>query len=284
MDRIQIETANRISQVEASQDHFACRLKELKAYEDANLIKATRADGRTYYYLYDRDTGKRRYLGKDSKEVVKLIKEAHYCKTFVDTAKRDLVLLRKVLKEYKPLDYVSLNDSMAKAYRGAEVTLKSGAHPDRRAADWIERKTALKNRVVEKYKDDLKHRAADGTMVRSKSEVIIADMLYMNNIPYVYEVPYFFDGEILNLDFTALSTVDYETEIAIEHQGMMDMQAYRDKYMHTLMTCLRNGMVPNVDIFFTFDDLDGSFDSRQVWDIINSRLLIDQVKWNPKSL
>lgn len=109
--------------------------------------------------------------------------------------------------------------------------------------------------------------------MRSKSEIIIANMLFQNNIPYVYECPYFFDGEILHFDFTALSTIDYETEVIVEHQGMMDLNSYQGKYMHTLITCLSNGLVPNVDIFFTFDDMYGDFDSRQIWDIIKTRLM-----------
>jgi hypothetical protein len=42
--------------------------------------------------------------------------------------------------------------------------------------------------------------------------------------------------------------------------------------MHTLLTCPGNGILPDVDIFFTFDDLNGNLDSRQIWDIINTKL------------
>ena len=56
-------------------------------------------------------------------------------------------------------------------------------------------------------------------------------------------------------------------------QGMMDLDAYRGKYMHSLMTCLGSELIPNVDIFFTFEDTGGNFDSRQIWDIIRTRLI-----------
>ncbi len=271
MDRFQIETENTIRQIESYHQHFSDRLNQISDFEETRLIKTFRGD-LPYYYLKEAETGQRRYLGNEEKEEVKLIKEAHYCKAYVKAAEKDIDLLRKTLKGYQPLDYDSVNGMLPGAYQDAEIHLRSGMRPDKRVSDWLRRKNEIKSTVVEKYKDDLKHKSADGTLVRSKSEVIIADMLFMNKIPYVYEVPYFFDGDILNLDFTILSPVDYETEIVIEHQGMMDKQAYRDKYMHTLLTCLGHGMVPNVDIYFTFDDLSGSFDSRQVWDIINNRL------------
>ena len=151
--------------------------------------------------------------------------------------------------------------------------MKNMDRPDKRAAVWKKRKEALKMKVVEEHGENLRHTAIDGTVVRSKSEVIIANMLFLNNIPYVYECPYFFDGDILKFDITALSTIDYETEVVVEHQGMMDLPAYQDKYMHSLMTCLGYGLTPNIDIFFTFDDLNGNFDSRQIWDIIKTRLI-----------
>ena len=259
MDKYQIETENRIRQIENMHNKFSKRLKQINSFADMSLIKTTKGDT-DYYYLNDSKSKKRKYLGKaNNKEVV-------------DTAEKDIEALLDVMESYESLSYDVINEKLPKAYQDSVPNLKKGSRTDSRVAEWLSRKKELKSRVVEKYARDLRHRAADGTMVRSKSEVIIADMLFMNDIPYVYEVPHFFDGDILNLDFTVLSTMDYETEIVIEHQGMMGMQQYREKYMHTLMKCLEFGMIPNVDIFFTFDDLDGNFDSEQIRKIIYSIL------------
>ena len=270
-DRFQNEVKHKLGQLESSKGLILERLKQIGDQSDKKLIK-TVVDGRAYYYLHDTASGKRKYLGVESNEDVLLIKEARFCKVFNEVADRDIALLQKLLKNYKQLDYDHVNAGLPKAYQDAKVHLGTVIRQDKRATEWIKQKKAVKSKEKKKYSENLKHKAADGTMVRSKSEVIIADMLFMNNIPYVYEVPYVFDGEILNLDFTVLSTKDYETEIVIEHQGMMDQQRYRDKYMHTLTTCLEQGMTPNVDIYFTFDDINGNFNSRQVWDIINNRL------------
>ena len=75
------------------------------------------------------------------------------------------------------------------------------------------------------------------------------------------------------LDFTILSTIDYETQIIIEHQGMMDLDSYRGKYMRTLTAVLSEGMVPNLDIYFTFDNDENRLDSTQIMEILRGRII-----------
>ena len=242
------------------------------------MRKSGQRNGPFYYYMCDPQTGKRRYLGAESNRKVQLIKEVRFCKELLKRADKDKRLLRHLIDVYCPIEYDAVNESLPHTYRGAEILFGNQTQPDKRAREWKKRKEALKNSVPIIYPEDLKHTAIDGTRVRSKSELDIANMLFTNNVPYIYECPYFFDGEIIRFDFTALSTIDYESEIIVEHQGMMDLDTYRGKYMHTLLTCLSNGLTQNTDIFFTFEDMNGNFDSRQIWDIIRTRLI--QINWN----
>lgn len=272
MDRFKSLAKDQLSQIETIYELYSGHLKELKNHSDLLLRKSVRRNGNQYYYSFDRRIGKRRYLGADSNTDVRLIKEARFCKDLVRKAEKDMKLLRQLVDKYCPLDYDAVNSSLPRTYRDAEITFGNQVRADKRAERWKKSKMALKSNVPVIHPENLTHTAIDGTLVRSKSELLIANLLFTNNIPYVYECPYFFEGKILRFDFTALSTMDYETEIIVEHQGMMDLDTYCDKYMHTLLTCLNNGIVPNVDIFFTFDDLNGNLDSRQIWDIINTKL------------
>ena len=272
MDRFKSMAEDQLLQIDTIYNLYSGHLKELGSHRSLSLRKSGSKDGRAYYYSFDHHTGKRRYLGTDANDEVRLIKEVRFCKDLVKRAEMDMRLLRRVIDEYRPLDYDAVNEGLPRTYRGAEIAFDSQIKADKRAEKWIRHMKALKNSVPVIYPEDLKHTAIDGTQVRSKSELSIANLLFTNNIPYVYECPYFFDDEIIRFDFTALSTIDYESKIIIEHQGLMDLDSYRGKYMHTLMTCLRNGIAPNIDIFFTFDDIYGNLDSRQIWDIINTKL------------
>ncbi len=80
--------------------------------------------------------------------------------------------------------------------------------------------------------------------VRSKSEKIIADEFYMQQIPYHYEMPLQLEnrGRIITIypDFTALNKRTGKRWI-IEHLGMMDKEAYYESTMYKLDLYKRNG-------------------------------------------
>ena len=273
MDKFQRLLKDQLLQIDSIYSLYTRQLGELHDIGNVSLRRSGKKNGNHYYYKCDPESGKRKYLGTDSNQEVILIKKVRFCKELSARAEKDKLLLKRLIDEYYPLDYDAINESLPCTYRDAEIIFDKHPRLDKRAEEWKKSKEAVKKSVPIIYPEGLKHTAIDGTRVRSKSELTIANMLFTNNVPYIYECPYFFDGEILRFDFTALSTVDYESEVVVEHQGMMDLDSYRGKYMHTLMTCLGNELVPNVDIFFTFEDLDGNFDSRQIWDIIRTRLI-----------
>lgn len=78
------------------------------------------------------------------------------------------------------------------------------------------------------YKDGKRLSTLSDYFVRSKSEVIIANMLSDNEIPFVYEEPlYASDGTMYLPDFT----VNFRGETYYwEHVGMLDKQRYADHW------------------------------------------------------
>ncbi|MDO4179144.1 MAG: helicase-related protein [Phascolarctobacterium sp.] len=77
------------------------------------------------------------------------------------------------------------------------------------------------------------HRTLDGNQVRSKSEVIICNLLYNNKISYTYEktlkTP---SGEFMSPDFTI--ELPDGTEIYWEHLGMIGQQEYSKDWIRKL--------------------------------------------------
>jgi hypothetical protein len=82
--------------------------------------------------------------------------------------------------------------------------------------------------------DGLIHRTAKGELVRSKSEVIIANLLHGLDITYAYEPPFVGrDGSIRYPDFT-IDDAETGQKVFLEHLGMITEPAYRRRWQNKL--------------------------------------------------
>ena len=109
------------------------------------------------------------------------------------------------------------------------------------------------------------HRTARGEMVRSKSEVIVANTLHALGIDYRYEYPVegrFFSG-IRRPDFAFFTKSG--NLILWEHLGMLNNRAYAEGWNKKLEWYRSNGFELEIDLFTTQDEEDGSLDSQVVF-------------------
>jgi len=90
------------------------------------------------------------------------------------------------------------------------------------------------------------HRTANGEMVRSKSEVIVADTLYRVGIKYLYEQPLrMADGSIRSPDFTIHRSG--RPTVYWEHLGMLDNAGYRADWEAKRVWYAEHGILPLTD-------------------------------------
>ena len=107
-----------------------------------------------------------------------------------------------------------------------------------------------------------------GEHVRSKSEKIIADKLFLLGIPYRYEAalylknndPYQSDTKI-HPDFTILD-MNTRTEIYWEHLGMMDDPSYAANAAERLCKYQESGIYPGEGLILTFETSHHPFSGR----------------------
>lgn len=89
--------------------------------------------------------------------------------------------------------------------------------------------------------EGLIHKTRKGVTVRSKSEVIIADLLYSKDIEFEYEQPVVAaDGTWRSPDFTIVDDTT-GTTIYWEHLGMLQRPSYRRKWEAKLAWYRANG-------------------------------------------
>lgn len=119
------------------------------------------------------------------------------------------------------------------------------------------------------YEDRLIHRTAKGEMVRSKSEVIIANALFYNDIPYKYEPDLIVEGRVKKPDF---EIADADTGIIWywEHCGVMTDPKYKKRWLAKKALYKKNGIEEGKNLIVTEDDENGSIDSAKIEEIIQS--------------
>ena len=214
------------------------------------------------YYLKQKGSPGRVYIGTGKAKTVRRIKTSRYYNKLLQVIDNDIKLFERVDQEYILPDHSSVNNMLPKVYRSDDIPeIMPGS---RTAAEWKKEKEAEKAKYAPYRPEELIYQAQDGTMMRSLSEVIIANYLLSLGITFVYEMPLIYKGKRIWPDFTILSPVDNKTVIIIEHQGAMGSEKYQGKFIRTLLFYLETKLVPNKDVFFTFSHLDGNLDLSQI--------------------
>lgn len=112
-----------------------------------------------------------------------------------------------------------------------------------------------------------------GERVRSKSEKILADYFYRNNIIYKYEKPLFLKGYgTVYPDFTFLSRKTGE-EIYWEHEGMMDKSDYAKTAVKKLESYQKNGIYLGERLIATFETEQTLLNSQIIEQLVKKYLL-----------
>lgn len=118
------------------------------------------------------------------------------------------------------------------------------------------------------YEANMIHKTFRGELVRSKSEVIIADALYHNKVEYEYEKELIINGIRKIPDFTMN---DAETGDCVywEHCGMMTDDDYRKRWEAKKALYEKNGIVEGENLIVTYDDEKGGIDSQVIQNYVN---------------
>ncbi|MBR6255905.1 MAG: hypothetical protein IKR23_00890 [Lachnospiraceae bacterium] len=102
-----------------------------------------------------------------------------------------------------------------------------------------------------------------GLRVRSKSEVIIADMLDELNVPFLYEKPLCLKHGTIYPDFTLLN-IKERKEVYWEHFGMMDDREYRDDALMKIREYEENDLFQYDSVIWTFETGKNPLNTREL--------------------
>ena len=123
------------------------------------------------------------------------------------------------------------------------------------------------------YEQALIHKTLKGDLVRSKSEVIIANMLYDAGIEYEYEKELDLGEDGIRIpDFTI---EDAESGLCFywEHCGMLGDAGYNKRWNEKQEIYKKHGIVEGDNLIVSKDSMNGGIDSSKIKELINEYLL-----------
>lgn len=226
-------------------------------------ISIKHINNRTYYYLISSDSTEKVLSKNDSKLIEDLIQK-EYLKKSLKALKRELNILDRANKRYPQLVaediFDKLSDDRKKYVTPVVLT-------DEQYVIVWQNKPYKPGYIPNDFPYYLTMR---GERVRSKSEMIIADRLYLNGIPYKYECPIKVGDEIIHPDFTILRISDRKI-LYLEHCGMLDDPKYADDLVRRTSLYALEGIVMGDRLFYTFESSKTPLDVRVVEALINNQ-------------
>ena len=216
---------------------------------------------KAYYYLRV-DGAKDKYLSRKDNELISHLLQKRYLKEVLKAAKNELAALEKMQDIYSETLSEEIYGNLPDAQKLGVEPIILGDGPDVR--QWLNepyvRKSFKKGAPVFK--------TLKGDRVRSKSEMIIADRLYVNGIPYKYECPLKVGGKIIHPDFSIIRMSDHKI-IYHEHCGKMDDKEYFNDLVDRINLYNQSGILQGNRLTFTFETSDTPFDARVIDRLIN---------------
>ncbi len=223
--------------------------KRLQTAPEGHLRITKKCDSVEYYYKNsDVCNPNGRYMKKSEVKLVKGIAQRDYDTRIVKLAEERIKAITGFLAQYEITSLKKMYEKLNQ-YR-KELVSPFEISDDEYVKRWQEVKYTGKA-----FADDMAEIVTErGERVRSKSEKIIADKLYVMGVPYRYEYPILLEGNIkLYPDFTILKMPERE-EVYLEHLGLMDDNDYVENVICKLNTYQKNEIFLGVNLFVTYEN------------------------------
>lgn len=243
-------------------------------------LKWQKKRGKTYYYhqfMVDNEIKKdakwiRKYIKKSETPLARELAQKHYFGVIRPILEKNLNQLREFLKKCPVGELEEIYDNLSIERKNLVVPVQTSV--EEKIRQW-------KAEVYEKnmmYPETLRYETEQGDMVRSKSEVIIANILYQDQerLLYKYERPLevIENGRTKTIypDFTILN-IDTGRVMYWEHAGRMDDPYYANDFVRKMNTYVSNNLLPGRDVIITYESQNTPLDIKVVKQLVQQVVL-----------
>lgn len=239
--------------------------KQIKKAPEGSLRIVDKKSYCQYFWRNDSKDTNGKYIPKEKMNLIRALAQKEYNRKVLKLAQKE----EKILKKYAQL--IS-DESYQKIYDEEHMARKQVITPIQ--SDIDEYVKAWKSEEYEPmgFIDNTEFYSNNGVRVRSKSELIIANLLEQYEIPYKYEKPILLHGlGIVRPDFICLNKKDRE-EYIWEHFGMMDNSDYAIKNISKINTYQQNGYYLGTNMIASFETSTQPISSRNIKRLIEEYL------------
>lgn len=233
-------------------------LKRENAELPEGKVYVSTAGGRTIVYLAaipgsevgDARNGglRKKYVRKKQTYIVHQLAQQEYNEKAIAALEWELSFFRNYLKKEPKNGMSSLLQAKCSSKRPYYIPITI---PD---DEFIEKWNKVTYPQNDFHPENLIYATSFGLRVRSKSEVLIAEMLKKENIPFKYEYPVELQQKVVYPDFYCLN-VRTRTVYLWEHFGMMDDDDYVDNALDKLADYMECGYIEGLNLICTREDL-----------------------------
>lgn len=251
---------------------ISLRLKWLKRIQnqlimhewpEKEVLDASMHKGKAEYYIRNGKTKK--YISKSNLNLAYRMAQRDYEKLVLNAIEKEEKMWTKVLRDWRsPEDIL---DNVGSARRTLIKPIVEDSN--KIIEEWQSQLYTGKDFEIN---DKTEFYTRRGERVRSKSEVLIADMLYEAEVPYLYEFPVKLGRYTAYPDFMILNKRTMEVYIW-EHLGMMDNPEYVETCMRKIKDYATYGWVQGKNLLLTFEAARCPISTRLIKKIIEENLI-----------
>lgn len=230
-------------------------------------IQVVKKNNTTVFYQYFDSNSKMRYLNRSQVQLITALAQKRYLLRVYEAAKAKKKAVDKCIKILNTKE--ALFD-LSSVYVNFPPELKGYIKPIKPYAEYIRQWQATnfeKNTIPVKTNLMTKR----GELVRSKSELIIANKLYDAGIPYHYETIFMKGDFRASPDFFILNPRTLQT-FFWEHFGMMSKEDYLEDALGKIEQYAKCGVIQGKNFIVTFESATHQLDTKYADNIINSIL------------
>ena len=221
-------------------------------------------------YLNENNESKLKYLSVKEKKLIQELQQKSYNEKILFVLKKQVSCLRKTLsflKEESP-EVVFNHLSEEKQKLTIPVTLSNEEY----AKQWQSKKYEAPGFSENSFL----YVTQSGLRVRSKSEIIIADLLQQKKVPFLYESPLelktFYGKKIFHPDFCCLN-LRTRQEFYWEHFGMMDDPEYSANAVGKLKIFNENHFKQGKNLIITMESQSNPLTAKETLRVIEDFLM-----------
>ncbi len=247
------------------------KLEKVNLHAPKGNLRVMTSKGKYYQFYLVEDKTKDmyphgRYLRKDEKNLAEKIAQKEFNQKTIEACRERIKAIDRFIYDFEKFNPETIFERSSPARKSLIVPTYVSDNEFR--IQWLEETKGNQNGMPY-TKEFITGR---NEIVRSKSEVILANLFDKLGIDYVYEPALYFDYSCFYPDFGLLDIKNRKT-VYYEHFGKMDDPDYSVRVMEKMNMYMKNGIRLGQDLLFSMESLDNPLDIRIVEKMLRTYFL-----------